>query len=154
MKKNDKADIPKQSEIIEIEKEVPAISKVKNPQLKTEIEAQVLVFEKKITTQFRGPLPAPETLQQYKEIYPDSIKKIFDNFECNAKNRRKLERAKIRQGTTGLWMCFILCLCFLGVATYLIMNGFGVAGIATVMSAVAAILISLVIGKKYSSKIP
>jgi hypothetical protein len=44
-----------------------------------------------ITTAHAGPLPAPATLREYAAIVPDLPKVLVDEFQSEAKHRRRLQ---------------------------------------------------------------
>jgi len=40
---------------------------------------------------YSGPLPHPNVLKAYKEIYPDSVKIIFEEYQKETNHRREME---------------------------------------------------------------
>lgn len=57
----------------------------------------VFVYEeRRQQTRFRsGPLPDPEMLQEYAQIYPNAPKMIFDEFKAQSSHRRDLEKLSL-----------------------------------------------------------
>ena len=75
---------------------------------------------------YEGPLPPPEILRGFAEIYPDSVELIFKEFERNSKHEREMENRKLKEDSKiakrGQWMAFclgILLLVFAAGAVYI-----------------------------------
>lgn len=73
---------------------------------------------------FKGPVPSPETMKKYAQIYPDAPKRIFDladkNQEFELEQKRKIletQRTAFEKNNEitkrGQWFIFILALGFL-----------------------------------------
>lgn len=60
-----------------------------------EVDSLRVVVEARHRTIYRGPLPDPGTLREYGEIYPGSLKVIFEEFRAQSQHRRELERLVI-----------------------------------------------------------
>lgn len=77
----------------------------------------VHVVQKSSTKVHSGPLPDPETLIAYKEIYPDSVKIIFDVFQEQSQHRIEMETKVItsqqNQSKYGQVYAFVIALLFL-----------------------------------------
>ena len=80
-------------------------------------------MEIKEVTLYKGPLPDPGSLEKYKEIYPDSVKIIFDMAKDYQDHIIKMDTDGAKAAKTDLWFSFILgifgqigvvCVCFLG----------------------------------------
>jgi uncharacterized membrane protein len=81
---------------------------------------------------FSGPLPPPEILEKYEQIYPGAAKIILDAFQDQGKHRQALERAVVRQGArdslVGLIFAFIIGITTILTGGYCIIIGQPFAG--------------------------
>ncbi len=79
-----------------------------------------------------GPLPDPETLQAYKDIYPESVKIIFDTFQGQTRHRIDMETkvvtSQLSQSKFGQIYAFLIAILFLITSGYCILEGHDVAG--------------------------
>jgi uncharacterized membrane protein len=61
---------------------------------------------------FSGPLPPPEILEKYDQVYPGAAKIILDAFQSQGDHRQSLERTVVKQGSRdsliGLIFAFII----------------------------------------------
>ena len=86
-------------------------------------QAQIQVTQ----TRFEGPLPAPQILKGYDDIYPGAAKIIIDDFRENAKyireaNRKAIE-AQIATEKRGQYMAYSILLLILIVVGISLMMG-------------------------------
>ncbi len=81
---------------------------------------------------YYGLLPRPSDLREYNEIVPGAAERILSMAERQAAHRQNLERVVVfgdsRRSFYGLWAGFIVALCFLGGAVFLVFNGHEWAG--------------------------
>lgn len=82
--------------------------------------------------QFSGPLPHPEILEKYDQIYPNSAKIILDAFQGQGEHRQFLERIVVKQGARdsliGLIFAFIIGMTTILSGAYCIIIGQPYAG--------------------------
>ena len=109
-----------------------------------------------VETTWSGPLPPPQTLAQFDQVYPGSAKMIMDSFHNQTIHRQELEKiavnsnvAKERRGQKyGLAIGIIGILC----GTTCILLGHDTAG-ATIIGADLLSLVSVfVLGKAKQTK--
>ncbi|WP_419802333.1 DUF2335 domain-containing protein [Mucilaginibacter sp.] len=85
-----------------------------------------------ITKMQSGPLPDPETLQQYKEIYPESVQIIFDVFKNQSSHRTAMETLVVtsqqKQSAWGQIYAFIIAIFVFAGSMFLIYLGHEVSG--------------------------
>lgn len=83
---------------------------------------------------YSGPLPPPEYLQGYMEVYPESADKIFRWAEEQQIHRRELEKTHLnnayRYNTTGLYLGFAVVVIFIIISFILIFSDKEIAGFA------------------------
>lgn len=95
-----------------------------------ELEAMALGISSSV---WSGPMPPPDVLKAYEEIYPGAAQQLFDLHEKQAHHRMMIEReaapvshkARLR----GQWMSFGLALCALAMTWILTASDQGVLGI-------------------------
>ncbi|MFN0109905.1 MAG: hypothetical protein ACKVZH_13710 [Blastocatellia bacterium] len=79
-----------------------------------------------------GPLPAPETLEKYKQVSPEALSLILREYGEEGPHRRKNEERILNDGILmarlGLLSAFLITLLFLSAGFYLILHGHDVAG--------------------------
>jgi uncharacterized membrane protein len=81
---------------------------------------------------FRGPLPSPKSLEEYKRIAPEVLDLILKEYGEEGPHRRKNEERLVANGILmsrlGLLSALLITLLFLGAGFYLILNGHDAAG--------------------------
>ncbi|MCX8506722.1 MAG: hypothetical protein ORN98_08940 [Alphaproteobacteria bacterium] len=88
----------------------------------TEIQENLLRFlltgarRISVVKSWSGPLPSPEILKEYKELHPDSVKTIFDEFAKERNHQRLMDKL-------GIGAAFIIAIMGMGATVYLAMNG-------------------------------
>ena len=106
------------------------------------------VLKAKIRT---GPLPDPETLAKYNDIYPNLAKEIVEMAKKQSEHRQYLEKeqviseTKLRLRGQLIGGCAIVILIFLGFV--LILNDKNIAGASAVIIALIGIIYSISYGK-------
>lgn len=77
--------------------------------------AQVKVLQQVIS----GPIPAPQVLKGYDDVYPGAAKIILEDFQKNSSHIREKEReqlrAEISRDRRGQWMAFTIMLLVFGI---------------------------------------
>jgi uncharacterized membrane protein len=112
---------------------------------------------------FSGPIPDPETLSQYKDLYPESIKIIMDMAVKQADHRQHMEKdsfalereilkSESKQANLGRFSAVLIITLILGVIVFAIIKGE-----STIGSILAGALISIsgifALGKHYTKNI-
>lgn len=82
-----------------------------------------------------GPLPPPQLLREYEEVYPGLSKIIIDKFEAAHRRADKEQEFRHSFRTRGQWAMIVFVPVALGVAAYCAFLGLGVA--AAVIGAAA-----------------
>ncbi|WP_315968489.1 DUF2335 domain-containing protein [Fusobacterium nucleatum] len=104
-----------------------------------------------ITTIHSGPLPDPETLIKYNQVYPNLAKEIVEMAKKQSEHRQYLEReqviseTKLRLRGQLIGGCAIVILIILGFV--LILNDKNIAGASAVIIALIGIIYSISYGK-------
>lgn len=124
-----------------------------------DLDEQELAKEIEISfsrSRFSGPLPPPEVLQQYKDIYPNAPELIFKNFSQQAEHRQSLEKVglngAISRDKRSQWMAYSLCIFVVLAAIYCASNGYGALSLALVTGAFATFLSGFLGSSKKESK--
>jgi uncharacterized membrane protein len=83
---------------------------------------------------FSGPLPHPEILQKYDEVYPGAAKIIIEMAKSQSEHRQDLEKkvisSDIRNSKMGLFFGFIIGITGIVAGVYIISIGQVIAGSA------------------------
>ena len=104
-----------------------------------------------ITRIHSGPLPYPETLIKYNQVYPDLAKEIVEMAKKQSEHRQYLEKeqviseTKLRLRGQLIGGCAIVILIILGFV--LILNDKNIAGASAVIIALIGIIYSISYGK-------
>ena len=104
-----------------------------------------------ITRIHSGPLPNPETLIKYNQVYPDLAKEIVEMTKKQSEHRQYLEKeqviseTKLRLRGQLIGGCAIVILIILGFV--LILNDKNIAGASAVIIALIGIIYSISYGK-------
>jgi uncharacterized membrane protein len=84
--------------------------------------------------QYSGPVPPPELLRGYAEVYPDAPEKIFSLAENQQKHRQELEKEGLKKSykyqLTGLTFGFLIALVLIVGALVLILMDKEILGIS------------------------
>ena len=99
-------------------------------------------------TEWAGPLPAPETLEEFDRIVRGSAQTIIDEWRAESEHRRRFERrALVLQGAEqigGRLLAFLFAVAALGVTAFLAIEGAewaaGILGAGTIGSVVLALI--------------
>lgn len=96
---------------------------------------------------FAGPVPHPEIIEKYENIYPGAAKIIFENWDSQVKHRHSLEKSVVQtdnlKSILGVIFGFIVALAAIGGGVYTALSGvslyFGgglsLAGLAMIVTA-------------------
>lgn len=103
-----------------------------------------------------GPMPSPEILKKYNEIYPGIVKLICDKYDEQSKHRISLENkvvdSNIRNESRGQWMAFIIFMVGILGGLSLLYTGKNIEGYWTFFSSFALIVIQTLFRKKQTRK--
>jgi uncharacterized membrane protein len=98
----------------------------------------------------RGPLPPPEELEKYEAILPGSTKMLFDNLIKQTDHRMDLEKTVIKgddkRANLGQVLSFILGMTAIVGGVALILAGKDGYGLASIITALGALLTSFFAG--------
>ena len=99
---------------------VPKRNEIKNKS--NNRNATGVVLQHQSAYQYQGPIPPPEMMEKYKNIYADAPKIILQEFKEKSEHIRQKELLEV-QGTInrdrrGQWMAFVICMAILGVVFY------------------------------------
>lgn len=101
-----------------------ALNKLTAPEQKT-----VISF---IAKSHSGPLPSPETLEEYDRIIPDGGDRLMKQVENQQTHRHEIEKKSVdrslNQSSTGQWIGGVLCVLVLIISWDLIRCGHDAAG--------------------------
>lgn len=99
-----------------------------------------------------GPLPAPETLEEYNRLIPNGAERIMKMAESQLQHRHDLEKSvipsQVKQSQLGQWFGFILGLVGIGCGTFLAYNGQPYVGAIVAGTTVVSLVSVFVIGKR------
>lgn len=88
---------------------------------------QAVAIKGTVSATYTGPLPPPEMLKGFAEVYPESVKLIFDEFEKNSAHVRELEQSKLQSeveiAKRGQWMAFVIGIFLFCLAGYAVFVG-------------------------------
>jgi uncharacterized membrane protein len=89
----------------------------------------------------RGPMPSPDVMAKYEELYPGAVEFFFHQLQQQSEHRQALERAvtehNIRASNRGQWMAFILFFVVAAAGFTGIFLGRSVAGTITALAGLA-----------------
>ena len=92
---------------------------------------------------FSGPIPDPQTLQEYQQVNPNFPERILAMGEAQSAHRQQQERYHLKGSTiarfVGLGLAFLSVLVICGVGTYAIKLGHAKEGCGVI----AAVVVSL-----------
>ena len=91
-----------------------------------------------VLTAYSGPLPPPEILEKYKEIYPDAPAIIFDTFKKQSEHRMSLEKKVINAGSLNSTLGII----------FLLYNKIDLPGYTTLIFGLGSLVGIFIYGKK------
>lgn len=94
-----------------------------------------------IRTQFTGPLPHPQILEQYEHIFPGAAERIIRMAESETNHRRGIQdrsvsadiegmRRQFSEARVGQYCALLITLGFIGAGTYVAISGQALTGLA------------------------
>lgn len=102
-----------------------------------------LVLQAARTEFFAGPLPHPDDLLRYKEVFPECPERIVQLAEAQAAHRRDIEKKKLRSGIFTERLAMILAFCLAAAAVlggiFLVANDKQLTGFATFFSSIVVL---------------
>lgn len=132
---------------------VTIINKVPAKQRKEVTESLVAIFSQ---YSYSGPIPPPEMLKQYDDIYPGLSKEIIDNSFSQTKHRHELEKTalpyEIKRMERGQIFGFIIAIIGIGAAVFLAYLGHDTVGGILGGSTVLGLVTVFVLGKRAKPK--
>jgi hypothetical protein len=96
------------------------------------------------------PPQTPEEMEAWERLVPGSANKLFDEYICQLQHRRKLDKADMVLSFYGPALGFIVVLAFLGVAGWLISEGFGIEGTVLGSVDITSLAAVFAIGKQHN----
>ena len=104
------------------------------------------------TLRFVGPLPPPDVLRQYDQALPGGAERIMALAEKQSAHRQQLEKTVVdsncKNERLGTILGFALAMTALLGGFYLVANGMSAAGIAAIITSLAAPAGAFVYGKR------
>ena len=96
-----------------------------------------------------GPLPSPQTLQEYEIVVPGSAERFLVAFEKEAAHRHSLEWAtEVTAVRRGQWFAFVLSLIALGAGVFVIYLNYPVEGLVGVLLAMGTLVGVFILGRR------
>ncbi len=118
----------------------------------TQAESNQALVAIETAVHFSGPLPHPKILAQYERVFPGSAERILTMAEQEAAHRQKIEarimESACRSQDRGPVLGFTLALVVIGIGALLVFNGKETTGLVALVSALAAMVIPFVIGRR------
>lgn len=106
--------------------------------------------------EFSGPLPRPDILKQYSDVFPDCPRRIVEMAEKQANHRRELEKKALFSGANrelfGQVSALIITLAAIASGTYLTTQGRSVEGVAEILGALGSLVWIFIRGKRTQNK--
>lgn len=95
-------------------------------------------------TTYSGPLPHPDILRQFEQLYPGAAKQIFEDFELESAHRRMIDSRLVRAETFGqiLGSLSAALIGLVGVAggLWLASQGLSLDGLAAIFGTLASLV--------------
>jgi uncharacterized membrane protein len=105
---------------------------------------------------FSGPLPPPEVLERYNLTLPGAAERIIKMAESQHEHRMDLEsrviQANIKAQKLGTVLGFVVAVIAVAGGLWLVHEGKSIAGVATVITSVAALVGAFAYGKHGQQK--
>lgn len=87
-------------------------------------EKRYLLMAEQHRSEFSGPLPPPEVLAKYEDVFPGAAERIFQMAENQAQHRRSLERISLklasRDSLLGIITGFIIAIAGIAGGIYIV----------------------------------
>lgn len=122
----------------------PPTDKPVPPHTRTELISAEMRF-------FQGPIPDPQTLQEYQQVDPDFPKRILAMGEAQSAHRQQQERYHLKGSTIarlfGLGLAFLSVLVVCGVGAYAIKLGHAKEGCGVIAAVVVGLAGTFIWGR-------
>jgi uncharacterized membrane protein len=103
------------------------------------------------TLSYSGPLPPPEALQRYDQIFPGAADRIIKMAESQHEHRQKLEKTVVESNSfsqkVGLILGFVVAMTAIVGGIWLAHEGKSGSGVTAIIAALAALVGVFVYGK-------
>lgn len=103
-----------------------------------------------------APLPPPELLKQYNEVFPGCAERIVAMAESQSSHRQQVESkviaGNVTSQTTGLWLGFILALIVILSGAWLVYTGHVAWGAVFAGFPLVSLVSVFVLGKRQQTK--
>ena len=117
---------------------------------------RIAVTQQSQTFQYSGILPPAAELERYNEIIPHGAERIMLMAEEQSKHRRDMERIVVTgdsgRANRGQIIAAIVVMSALVAGTYLIVNGFDIQGLVTMLTPLAAVALAFITGTAQRKK--
>ena len=104
-------------------------------------QQQVQIFT---SEDFSGPLPPPQMLARYEEVYPGLVDRMVSLTESQSAHRQKMEAKVISSNVSsqllGLILSALICLVSISGGIYLILCDKDISGLASTITPLAALV--------------
>lgn len=111
---------------------------------------------RKIEAMYEGPIPPPAHFRDYESVLPGAADRILSMAEQERKDRQKNTRTDIKLYYTSKILSKILfttiCLATLIIGAYLVSNGHGLTGIASILGGLGTIAGGFFYSKRQNKK--
>lgn len=101
---------------------------------------------------FEGPLPPPDTLAEYDNICPGAASRILAMAESQSQHRQELEKRVVlsncRSQDRGPIFGFLLAAGVIAIGGYLVLGGKEISGLVALVTALAAVVVPFIYGKR------
>jgi uncharacterized membrane protein len=99
-----------------------------------------------------GSLPPAEELKAYEAAFPGMGRELLNRAKEEQKHLQEMDRADVTLSQRGQIFGFVIAICFLIAATFLVYTGHGIEGTIIGSTDLVALVAVFVIGKKTSSE--
>ena len=93
----------------------------------------------------RGPMPSPDVMAKYEELYPGAVEFFFDQFRLQTQHRQTLEAkvvdSNVRSTTRGQWMAFVLFSLVTIGGFAALFAGYSIEGTISALAGLGAVLV-------------
>ena len=105
---------------------------------------------------YSGPIPPPEIIREYEEIWPGAAELILKNFDRQSSHRQSIEKHALAHNNARSWGGLVggtlVVLAAMGLSAYLIYKGQDGYGVALVITSLGGLAGVFVLGKLMSMK--
>jgi len=105
-----------------------------------------------ITKEHRGPLPSPQTLNEYNQVIPGLADRMITSYEKQVDHRISLENkavtSQIAQSARGQWFALIIGIFALSCSTFTIYQGHEWPGAVIGVGGITSLVVAFLKGKE------